>query len=159
MWGLVVPILHIAMLQRVQNAAARLLSGTCKYEHISPILASLHWLPIHFRINFIVLLFVFKALYGLAPSYFSEPLHHYTPSHLLRSADQLLLSVPKTKCKVGRGTLLLWKLLKCWMTYHCTSDGRHHYLFLNHFLKLISLPWLLTPREMLILVCAYFIRV
>lgn len=31
----------IARLQLVQNAAARLLTGTRKYEHISPILASL----------------------------------------------------------------------------------------------------------------------
>ncbi len=41
----------IARLQMVQNAAARLLTETRKYEHISPILASLHWLPVHFRIH------------------------------------------------------------------------------------------------------------
>uniref|UniRef100_A0A8C6NJ32 Reverse transcriptase domain-containing protein n=1 Tax=Nothobranchius furzeri TaxID=105023 RepID=A0A8C6NJ32_NOTFU len=42
----------ISHLQRVQNAAARLLTGTRKFEHISPVLASLHWLPISFRIHF-----------------------------------------------------------------------------------------------------------
>ncbi len=31
----------------VQNAAARLLTGTCKYEHITLILLSLHWLSAH----------------------------------------------------------------------------------------------------------------
>ena len=45
----------IARLQLVQNAAARLLIGISKYEHISPILASLHWLPVHFRIHFKIL--------------------------------------------------------------------------------------------------------
>ena len=86
----------IARLQLVQNAAARLLTNTKKYEHITPILASLHWLPIHFRIHFKILLFAFKALNGLAPLYLSELLHPYTPSRSLRSADQLLLTVPKT---------------------------------------------------------------
>ncbi len=33
-------------LQLVQNAAARLLTNTRKREHITPILYSLHWLPV-----------------------------------------------------------------------------------------------------------------
>ncbi|XP_042341014.1 uncharacterized protein LOC121942011 [Plectropomus leopardus] len=90
----------VARLQMVQNAAARLLTGTRKHEHISPILASLHWLPIHFRISFKILLFTFKSLNGLAPPYLSELLQPYTPLRSLRSADQLLLSVPKTKRKL-----------------------------------------------------------
>lgn len=90
----------IARLQLVQNAAARLLTGTRKYEHISPILASLHWLPVHFRIQFKLLLFAFKALNGLAPPYLAELLHPYIPSRSLRSADQLLLTVPRTRLKL-----------------------------------------------------------
>ena len=46
----------IRRLQLVQNAAARLLTGTKKREHISPVLASLHWLPVKFRIDFKILL-------------------------------------------------------------------------------------------------------
>ncbi len=88
----------IARLQMVQNAAACLLTGIRKYEHISPILASLHWLPVHFRIKFKILLFVFKSLNGLAPP--SELLHPYTHTRSLRSADQLFLNVPKTKRKL-----------------------------------------------------------
>ena len=89
----------IARLQLVQNAAARLLTGTRKYEHISPVLASLHWLPVDFRVHFKILLFAFKALHGLAPSYLSELLHPYTPSRSLRSADQLLLIEPRARLK------------------------------------------------------------
>ncbi|KAL3056304.1 hypothetical protein OYC64_018905 [Pagothenia borchgrevinki] len=89
----------IKRLQLVQNAAARLLTRHKKRDHITPILASLHWLPIRFRIDFKLLLFVFKALNGLAPAYISELLHRYTPARALRSADQLLLIVPKTRLK------------------------------------------------------------
>ncbi|CAC5417930.1 unnamed protein product [Mytilus coruscus] len=34
-------------LQKVQNTAARLITRTRKHEHITPILANLHWLPVH----------------------------------------------------------------------------------------------------------------
>uniref|UniRef100_A0A3Q3C7D3 Reverse transcriptase domain-containing protein n=1 Tax=Haplochromis burtoni TaxID=8153 RepID=A0A3Q3C7D3_HAPBU len=85
-------------LQLVQNAAARLLTGTRRYEHITPVLYSLHWLPVHFRIHFKLLLFVFKCLSNAAPVYLSEL--PYIPSRSLRSADQLLLSVPRTNRKL-----------------------------------------------------------
>jgi len=39
-------------LQLVQNAAARLLTATKKREHITPVLAPVHWLPVRFRIDF-----------------------------------------------------------------------------------------------------------
>lgn len=51
----------ITRLQLVQNAAARLLKGECKGEHITPVLISLHWLPVKYKI---VLLFVFKSLWN-----------------------------------------------------------------------------------------------
>ncbi len=43
---------YMNRLQTVQNAAARLLTGTRKYKHITPVLLSLHWLPVHFKIVF-----------------------------------------------------------------------------------------------------------
>ncbi|XP_034562467.1 uncharacterized protein LOC117829052, partial [Notolabrus celidotus] len=90
----------LARLQLVQNAAARLLIGARKREHITPILASLHWLPVHFRVHFKIILFVFKSLNGLAPPYLSELIHLYAPARCLRSADQLLLEVPRSKRKL-----------------------------------------------------------
>ena len=89
----------LARLQLVQNAAARLLTGARKHEHITPILASLHWLPVHFRINFKILLFVFKSFQGSAPQYISDLLNIYTPPRSLRSADHFHLVVPKTRLK------------------------------------------------------------
>lgn len=86
-------------LQLVQNAAARLLSNAPKFAHISPILCALHWLPIQFRIKFKILLFVFKAIHGLAPSYLSDLLAIYVPRRALRSTDQLSLVVPQSRYK------------------------------------------------------------
>lgn len=57
------------------------------------------WLPVSFRINFKILLFTFKALNGLAPSYLSSLLHPCVSSRALRFADRSLLAVSKTQLK------------------------------------------------------------
>ena len=57
------------------------------YEHISPILRSLHWVPVSARIDFERLLLVFKVLNGLGPLYLSELLKLYIPSRTLRSSN------------------------------------------------------------------------
>ena len=49
-------------LQLIQNAAARVLTDTRKVDHITPVLRSLHWLPVDQRIDFKILLLVFKSL-------------------------------------------------------------------------------------------------
>ena len=43
-----------------------------KSAHITPILAQLHWLPVHYRIHFKVLLLTYKTLNGQSPSYLSD---------------------------------------------------------------------------------------
>ena len=45
----------VQRLQQVQNAAARLLSRTKTSHHITPVLHDLHWLPVNYRIQFIIL--------------------------------------------------------------------------------------------------------
>ncbi len=86
----------LSRLQIVQNATARLLTGSQKRDHITPILSSLHWLPVHYRIDFEILLFVFKSLNGLT-SYISDLLQTYSPSRSLRSSDQKLLIVTRSR--------------------------------------------------------------
>ncbi len=75
----------INKLQMVQNAAIRVLTRIRKYDHITPVLSTLHWLPIKHCIDFKVLLITYKALNGLAPQYSSKLLSHYSPSRPLRS--------------------------------------------------------------------------
>jgi len=42
----------MSRLQSVQNAAARLVSGARWYDHITPVLQELHWLPVRRRVDF-----------------------------------------------------------------------------------------------------------
>ena len=84
-------------LQRVLNAAARVVCLIPKFDHITPVLIGLHWLPVRYRVIFKILLLVYKALHANAPPYISDLL---TPKHIgcysLRSNEQNLLIVPKT---------------------------------------------------------------
>uniref|UniRef100_A0A8C6LGB2 Reverse transcriptase domain-containing protein n=1 Tax=Nothobranchius furzeri TaxID=105023 RepID=A0A8C6LGB2_NOTFU len=91
------PKKSISGLQILQNSAARVLMKTRRREHMTPVLESLHWLPVCFRINFKVLLMVFKCLNGLGPSYLSELLLQYEPSRTLRSSGRRLLVIPKVR--------------------------------------------------------------
>ena len=66
-------------LQCIENSAARLLTGTKKYEHISPILAKLHWLPVRSRIEYKILLLTFRALNNIGSQYIRDLLNIYIP--------------------------------------------------------------------------------
>ena len=71
-----------------------------KFDHITPYLIDPHWLPVEFRIKFKVLIFVFKALNGMAPRYISDLIRKKSsPRSALRSNDLMLLVMPRTKCK------------------------------------------------------------
>ena len=93
------PATTISRLQRVQNSAARLLTGTKRSEHIQPILAGLHWLPVQSRIIFKLLSLTYKALNNMAPSYLSDMLTLHEPSRSLQSVDTIQLKVPKSHLK------------------------------------------------------------
>ncbi len=90
------PLASTNMLQDVQNAAARLLSRTRKYDHVTSILKSLHWLPITYRVQYKVLLLVYKCLNGLAPQYLQELLQYRNSRPGLRSTGRLL-DIPRTR--------------------------------------------------------------
>ena len=83
-------------LQSVQNAAARLLTGTKISSHISPILHNLHWLPIHSRIQYKIILLTFKALHGLSPTYIQNLIRPRSARPGLRSSGSMLY-VPLTR--------------------------------------------------------------
>ena len=92
-------------LQSVQNAAARMVTGTRKYDHITPVLRGLHWLPIRQRVVYKVAMLVYKCLHGVAPSYLTEfcrPVSTIPGRCHLRSADTGVLFTPCTKTSIGQ---------------------------------------------------------
>ena len=59
-------------LQRVQNSAAKFVTGASYRDHVTPHLIALHWLPIKQRIEYKIALLVFRCRHGLAPTHLAD---------------------------------------------------------------------------------------
>ncbi|CAJ0966361.1 unnamed protein product [Ranitomeya imitator] len=83
------PLTKLSPLQSVLNAAARIIFLTNRYTDASTLCQSLHWLPIHSRIQYKTTTLIHKALHGSAPPYISCLVSVYHPTRALRSANDL----------------------------------------------------------------------
>jgi len=96
------PDTQLRRLQAVQHAAARLIFHARKYDHVTPLLQQLHWLPVQQRIEFRLATLVFRCLHGTAPRYLADQLHRVAEvesRRRLRSSATLELVVPSTRRK------------------------------------------------------------
>ena len=70
-----------------------------KYDYVTPPLQELHWLPIKFRPQYKIAIFVYRFFDGSLPGYPSQTLCAYEPTRNLRSSYEKLLKVPKRNTK------------------------------------------------------------
>jgi hypothetical protein len=96
-----VPQKHIRKLQLAQNSAARLVGGSKRNDHITPVLFRLHWLPVQYRIRFKMLTLCHKILAGRGPGYLSVQMHQ--PARHLREASNHRLEVPQSSTALYAG--------------------------------------------------------
>ena len=89
----------LSKLQRIQNHASKVVTKKNKFDHVTPILKSLHWLPVAYRIDYKLLLITHKCLNGKAPEYLASRLVRYSPGRRLRSYDQYLLVEKRSNLK------------------------------------------------------------
>ena len=61
-----------------------------EFQHITPVLQELHWLPIQYHIIFKILLLVYKSMNGASPSYLAQKLHYRSPTRSSRSVSNEL---------------------------------------------------------------------
>ena len=96
---------NVHLLQVVMNTAARLVTDTGRYEHITPVLRNiLHWLPVQERIICKIAVLAFNCIRDTGPVYFNDvctPLADIHGCFSLRAADRGDLLVPSTKTKIG----------------------------------------------------------
>ena len=93
---------NIQKLQRVQNSLARAITQTSKYQHITPVLKDLHWLPITQRIEYKISLLTFKTIMNGQPSYLHQYLIPQTHYSSTRSSQTSALFIPRTKTSTGK---------------------------------------------------------
>ncbi len=136
------PDCDINKLQLVQNSAARIVTLTRKFNHITPVLYDLHWLPVKERISFKILLLTYKALHGKAPGYISEMLS-FRESRNTRYMQTAPLSVPRVKCTTFGGRAFayvapdLWNsipvYIRCSPSVDSFKSNLKTYLFKRYF--------------------------
>jgi hypothetical protein len=145
LFGLPDSALHC--LQFVQNSLARaIVPSVRRHHHITPLLQSLHWLPITKRIFFKMAVVTFKAFILHQPPYLSDLLHPL-PQSARRSANKNLLSVPFVKSATGRrsfsfaaptiwNSLISFALFLLFLLFALPSKP---FYFLNNFALLVIL--------------------
>jgi len=88
---------HNDRLQMVQNNSARLITKNKKYDHITPVLIQLHWLPVKARITYKLCVIVFNCIHQAGPKYLRDLITLYQPARPLRSANKMTLKPPGVK--------------------------------------------------------------
>ena len=94
----------IYKLQSIQNRAAKIVEGGLKFNHVTPILRKLHWLPVDRRIVYKIPILVFKCVNGVAPEYLMNrcvPGNELPINYCFRSSESNLLPVPSARLLFG----------------------------------------------------------
>ena len=86
-------IIHIKLLQHIQNGLARAITRTLKHFHISPALKYLHWLKVEQRIQYKIISITHNLLQITEPKYLHGLINIKPPSRIY-SSDHL--SFPST---------------------------------------------------------------
>ena len=84
--------------QRIQNMSCQVINNLKKYDSIINHLQDLHWLRIHERIRYKILVMVFKCKHKLAPTYLQDLItfEHNKPLRSTTNSD-----IPVVKCNTA----------------------------------------------------------
>ena len=88
---------NLHRLQSIKNSAARIVTNSCKYTWITPVLRKLHWLPIQFHSEFKLATLVYKFIHTAFPKCFAPHLSKYSTTYNTRRSQSVanFLNVPK----------------------------------------------------------------
>ena len=82
--------------QRIQNLTAKLVQNRTHFDSVTSCLRQLHWLPVKLRIDFKIVVLVFKCSTGGAPAYLRDPISVRSFRRGLCAANSgILLNVPR----------------------------------------------------------------
>ena len=103
---------NVRKLQNVQNFAARIVSGTRKFDHVTPVLKELNWLSVSQMLLFRDGVLAFKCVKGLSPSYVSDRFTTRSMVHTRNTRNKDKLNIPRI-------SQLLVSVLFCIGPYRC----------------------------------------
>jgi hypothetical protein len=104
---------NIAKLQTVQNFAAWIVTGTRKYDHITPVLQQLNWLPVSYMLQYKDTVMAYKCLKGLAPPYLARRFTSRSQTHGRATRQMDELDIPFYRTAAGQRSFL-YRATKLW---------------------------------------------
>jgi len=99
MYGMSASNMH--KLQSDQNSLTHVVLHSLRHLSASERLSYLHWLPVHYWIQFKIATLTYKTLATCQPSYLYNLIQLHQPSRALRSSSQQLLQVPYMSTDTG----------------------------------------------------------
>ena len=87
--------------KRQRNCLARVVTRSLRFSRSEPLLKSLHWLPVRYRIIFKICTITYQALSTKQPAYLHSMLTPARQPRQLRSSGSGLLYVPRFKTNAG----------------------------------------------------------
>ena len=87
----------LTKLQRVLNRLGRVVTKSPPFTRSVPLLLSLHWLPVKYRVHFKICLLTYKALHEEQPVYLRSLIATSLPSRSLRSNRRITLFITRIK--------------------------------------------------------------
>ena len=106
---------NVRKLQAVQNFACRIVSGAKKYDHVTPLLKSLSWLPVKDQLYYRQAIMAFKCMTGQAPEYLTSEFitreHPEVSERTTRSSQEL--NIPLFRTASGQRTFY-YRPVKLW---------------------------------------------
>ena len=113
-----IPKYQIDRLQRIQNRSASIVADVSHDQPSKEILRSQHWLPIHARVMFKILLLTFKTKCGTAPIYIRELFTTGQGRYRLRSIDENNFNNPRDRTKMADRSIHVAAIGPKWWNAH-----------------------------------------
>ncbi len=104
---------NIKKFQRVQNFAARIVTNTRKYDHITPALKSLKWTPVKTNLYFRDAVMAFKCMMGMVPEYLSNKFSTRGSVSGRKTRNSEKLHIPLCKTKAGQRSFS-YRIVNIW---------------------------------------------
>ena len=93
---------HHKKLHAIQNFACKIITGTKKYDHVSPLLKQLEWLPIDKLLYFREAVMTYKCVNNLAPTCLCKKLPKRSTIHKRSARNCNSIEIPRFKIACGQ---------------------------------------------------------
>ena len=117
---------NISKLQAVQNFACRIITNTRKFDHITPALRQISWLPVKEQLLLRDSIMTYKCLNSLVPQYLSEKFSKRSSIHSRLTRNQDTLQIPLNRTATGQRSL------------ECLDENIKEARSLRHFKKFLK---------------------